>query len=83
MSSKVVLKIALAIILIGGLLSAGWTGNQSGMKTSWEYRVVELCSTQYSSNGMLNQHGADGWELVSVAPPSNTSCVYYYFKRVN
>jgi len=32
----------------------------------WEYKVVSLRDGEYTQ--ALNEYGADGWELVSVAP---------------
>ena len=32
----------------------------------WEYKVVSLREGQYTQS--LNEYGAEGWELVSVAP---------------
>jgi hypothetical protein len=36
----------------------------------WEYRVVSFPEGQYTA--MLNQYGADGWELAGVAPDIRT-----------
>jgi len=36
----------------------------------WEYRVVSFPEGQYTT--MLNQYGADGWELAGVAPDVRT-----------
>jgi hypothetical protein len=36
----------------------------------WEYRVVSFPEGQYTA--MLNQYGADGWELAGVAPEIRT-----------
>jgi hypothetical protein len=36
----------------------------------WEYRVVSFPEGQYTA--MLNQYGADGWELAGVAPDVRT-----------
>lgn len=47
----------------------------SQTRTTWEYKEV------HSSAADLNQLGAQGWELVAVATPENTSGAYYYLKR--
>jgi hypothetical protein len=36
----------------------------------WEYRVVSFPEGQYTA--LLNQYGADGWELAGVAPDIRT-----------
>jgi hypothetical protein len=37
----------------------------------WEYRVVSFPEGQYTA--MLNQYGAEGWELAGVAPDVRTA----------
>jgi hypothetical protein len=36
----------------------------------WEYRVVSFAEGQYTA--MLNRYGAEGWELLTVAPEIRT-----------
>ncbi|HEY7397065.1 MAG TPA: DUF4177 domain-containing protein [Gaiellaceae bacterium] len=36
----------------------------------WEYRAVSFAEGQYTA--MLNQYGAEGWELVGVVPDIRT-----------
>ena len=46
----------------------------------WEFRVVSFPQGQYTA--MLNQYGADGWELVQVVPaPGGGDQVVAYLKR--
>ena len=40
----------------------------------WEYRVDDPPTVQSMMQGLLNQRGAEGWELVAVGN-------YLYFKR--
>ena len=51
----------------------------------WEYLIASFGDTQYEQAGKwLSESGADGWELVSVAPRSifgNTFWMNFYLKR--
>lgn len=33
---------------------------------AWEYEIAHLPSTRILSEKMLNEHGAEGWQLVAV-----------------
>ncbi|MDQ3652848.1 MAG: DUF4177 domain-containing protein [Acidobacteriota bacterium] len=60
----------------------GWTGygqNRRQMSAAWEYKVVNN-----PSEVSLNELGAQGWELVSIAAYGDPSTGYFnaaYFKR--
>jgi len=52
----------------------------SGAPTTWEYVTVPLIT--HATKQILDQWGADGWELVQVVPgPSGTDNLIAYLKR--
>ena len=52
----------------------------SGAPTAWEYATVPLIT--HATKQILDQWGADGWELVQVVPgPSGTENLVAYLKR--
>jgi hypothetical protein len=65
---------AIALIVLGG-----WSGygqkQQSPSRTVWEYKIVNE-----SEKVSLNEMGAQGWELVTVAMGGAEEV--YYFKRI-
>lgn len=74
------------VLLIVVLLGLGaWTGYAQGQRTTptrqiWEYRIVETPTVESYTpvagiQQLLNQGGADGWELIRVSEGR------YYFKR--
>lgn len=77
------LRVALLIVVL--LCLIGWTGYAQGQRTgparqNWEYRVVENQFLEsFIAAGdvqqILNQNGAEGWELVRIEQKR------YYFKR--
>ncbi|WP_366516858.1 hypothetical protein [uncultured Prevotella sp.] len=48
--------------------------------TKWEYSRVFINSEQEDGIDVLNRHGYDGWELVSVIE-QYSGCYACYFKR--
>jgi hypothetical protein len=83
MSITTASKIVLAIVLMAALFCVGWIKNeQSSKKTTWEYKFVDISSSiaNEEQTKMLNQSGADGWELVQ-AEESPGGPIYCYFKR--
>jgi hypothetical protein len=72
-------------VLVALLCFFAWTGYGQGQKAgparqTWEYRVIETPYVEsYTSAGevqqLLNQGGAEGWELIRVSEKR------YYFKR--
>lgn len=76
-------QVLLMIVVLLGL--SVWTGYAQGQRTgparqAWEYRIVEMATVENYTEAaeiqrLLNQAGADGWELVRV------SGLLYYFKR--
>ena len=49
------------------------------MATSWEYATVPLLI--HATKAILDQWGADGWELVQVVPGPDSSNLVAYLKR--
>lgn len=54
-----------------------WQQKQAASRAQWDYKVIPFSSTVSASavEGMLQQEGADGWELVTVEHDA------YIFKR--
>lgn len=83
-------KLHVSLIIIALLFLIGWTGQSMGQRSnaarqSWEYRV-EIAPTfagpgsfvdAAAAQQQLNQLGAQGWDLVSVAGGQPL----FYFKR--
>ena len=62
-------KFYLTLVLIALMCFAGWTAyaklqKNTPAKQTWEYLAVDLDS---QLTPKLNEHGAEGWELVNVA----------------
>jgi hypothetical protein len=51
----------------------------SSPMTTWEYATVPLLT--HSTKLILDQWGADGWELVTVLPGPTGEQLVAYFKR--
>lgn len=49
------------------------------VKKRWEYLEVVLGATDAQEK--LNNHGLDGWELITVTPESDQLYAVAYFKR--
>jgi hypothetical protein len=79
------IKHQLLLLTIALLCFTVWTGYAQGQRTSptrqiWEYRIVETPTVESYTpvagiQQLLNQGGADGWELIRVSEGR------YYFKR--
>ena len=55
-------------------------GDAATPSTAWEYVTVPLIT--HATKQILDQWGADGWELVQVVPgPSGTDNLVAYLKR--
>ncbi|ARO11432.1 MULTISPECIES: DUF4177 domain-containing protein [Propionibacterium] len=50
-----------------------------GHQVRWEYLTAPILS--HVSQQILNNFGADGWELVQVVPGPNADSLVGYFKR--
>jgi hypothetical protein len=51
----------------------------TGAATTWEYLTAPILT--HVSQQILNNFGADGWELVQVVPGANADSLVGYFKR--
>ncbi len=49
------------------------------MATTWEYATIPLIV--HATKAILDQWGADGWELVQVVPGPDGSGLVAYLKR--
>ena len=69
------------LIVVAAILALGWTGSNRNIETNkWEYMSYRASSTG-PSDPEMNKFGAEGWELVAVDSPSETSAPRYVFKR--
>jgi hypothetical protein len=78
-------KLQVTLLIVVLLCLVVWTGYGQGQRSgpvrqNWEYRVVETQFLEsYTPAGdvqqILNQGGAEGWELVRIEEKR------YYFKR--
>ena len=74
-SVKLYLPLAMAVLLA----LVAWTTHTQGQgsnpaRQAWEYKIID---DQANMTRVMNQLGADGWELVTISPSHNT----YLFKR--
>jgi hypothetical protein len=56
-----------------------WWRTMSGSPTAWEYATVPLLT--HATKQILDQWGADGWELVTVLPGPTGEQLVAYLKR--
>ena len=78
-------KLQVPLIIVALLCLSVWTGYGQSQRTgaarqTWEYRVIETPLLEsYTSalevQQLLNQGGAEGWELIRVSEKR------FYFKR--
>ncbi len=54
-------------------------GHYSALMTKWEYVTVPLLV--HATKQILDNWGADGWELVAVVPGMNPENLVAYLKR--
>lgn len=67
----------------------GWTGygqkQQRAPRTIWEYKVLYVPGVRNMSEQTMNEHGAQGWELVTYQAINNEGGTIgagnYFFKR--
>jgi lipopolysaccharide export system protein LptC len=79
MQAKRLLLVAVAAALL--LCAAGWTGSaqRQTSPTSWEYKSTPASYYGRPDDRLLNELGAQGWELIGVN--QDGSVTYYFFKR--
>jgi len=54
-------------------------GYDRRMATTWEYATIPLLI--HNTKAILDQWGADGWELVQVVPGPDSTNLVAYLKR--
>ena len=72
-------KLYLSLVMVVLLALVAWTTRAQGQRSNparqaWEYKIID---DQANMTRIMNQLGADGWELVTINPSHNT----YLFKR--
>jgi hypothetical protein len=70
----------LFLIMLVLLALVSWTTRAQGQSSNparqaWQYKIID---DQANMTQVMNQLGADGWELVTISPSHNT----YVFKRI-
>lgn len=60
-------------------LFAGGRGSRVETMTTWEYLTAPLLI--HNTKAILDNFGADGWELVQVVPGPTPENLVAYFKR--
>jgi hypothetical protein len=55
------------------------SGYDRAMATTWEYATIPLLI--HNTKAILDQWGADGWELVQVVPGPDGTGLVAYLKR--
>ena len=90
MKTKLRLMAVVMIVLFG---LVGWTGYgqrqqpppQRVAQTKWEYKVLYVPGIRNMSEQLMNEHGAQGWELVTYQAINNEGGTIgagnYFFKR--
>ena len=87
MKTKLRLMSVAALVLFGLI---GWTGygqrqRQPPPPTVWEYKVLFVPGVRNMSEKLMNEHGAQGWELVTFQAINNEGGTIgagnYFFKR--
>lgn len=70
------------IILLVTLLSTGWTSGEQTRPKAWEYKVTVVDFHSNEAQRILNQAGAEGWELAEAVPTGHGGGESYVsFKR--
>lgn len=86
MKTRIWLVAIVAVVLFG---LVGWTGfgqrTQRAAQAAWEYRVVRVWDPRPLPEAVLNDMGAQGWELIIFQPinkeGTTSGAGSYLFKR--
>lgn len=87
MNTKIRL-VGIAVLMLCGLivLTAFGQRSQRTTQTAWEYKVVYVPGNRNMSEKMMDDYGAQGWELVTFQAINNEGGTIgagnYFFKRV-
>ena len=87
MKTKIRLVGIAALVLCGLIVLTGFgQRSQRTTQTAWEYKVVYVPGNRNMSEKMMNEFGAQGWELVTFQAINNEGGTIgagnYFFKRV-
>jgi len=78
--------IAAVILCVLIVLTAFGQRSERTPQTVWEYKVVYVPGNRSMSEKMMNEYGAQGWELVTFQAINNEGVTIgagnYFFKRV-
>lgn len=76
-------RVIIVLLVVVALSIAAWTvqaQKQNAARQQWEYKVINIY--QNNADKILDDLGAEGWELVAVQPSSDaTAKGLYHFKR--
>lgn len=76
------MKAKLLIAALTLFAIVGWSGQTKQSRTAWEYKLIfREDFSAVEAEKVLNQMGADGWELVHFRPRTDYAGGDYYFKR--
>lgn len=75
-------EVVLPIVMLIVLVSVGWTRTDQTEKRNWEYKYLQLSSSQmHEYERLLTQEGFLRWELVAVVRENSGGTTHFYFKR--
>lgn len=75
-------EVVLPFVLLIVLVSVGWTRTDQTDKRTWDYKYLQLSSSQmHEYDRLLTQEGFLRWELVSVVREDPGGTTHFYFKR--
>ena len=75
-------EVVLAIVMLIVLVSVSWTRTDQTDKRTWDYKYLQLSSSQAHEYGrLLTQEGFLRWELVAVVRENSGGTTHFYFKR--
>jgi len=66
--------VVVALCCLLGLTGYSNAQRSNSMSQTWEYRVDSVPTQQAAMQSLLNQRGAEGWELVAIGD-------FIYFER--
>ena len=75
-------EVVLPFVLLIVLVSVGWTRTDQTDKRTWDYKYLQLSSSQmHEYDRLLTQEGFLRWELVSVVREDPGGTTHFHFKR--
>lgn len=80
MRSRILVLLLVVINLCG--LGAWSAYSQRRQSARWEYKSIhETCNMAGSAGRVINEHAAEGWELITVVGGSELNNCVFYLKR--